>query len=220
VDFTNLLLASTYRRHEKHMDDDRQTIAEVLAGDYDAFERLVEKYEGRIYRHLRKIVKDNQQAQDLLQETFLNAYKGLKGFSGISSFSTWLFRIATNNALMFLRKHRPEVVEYDDQYKNPSDGDTLQTSPQFVNTPLDLLLSQEGRKKIEEAIDDLPVLYRSVIVLRDVEGFSLKEVSKIMDSSLAAVKSRLHRARNSVRSALNSYYVEREVPSGTRRASR
>ena len=69
-----------------------------------------------------------------------------------------------------------------------------------MNTPLELLLSQEGRKKIEDAIDDLPVLYRSVIVLRDVEGFSLKEVSKIMDSSLAAVKSRLHRARNSVRS--------------------
>lgn len=68
------------------MDEDRQTIAEVLAGDYDAFERLVEKYEGRIYRHLRKIVKDNQLAQDLLQETFLNAYKGLKGFSGSSSF--------------------------------------------------------------------------------------------------------------------------------------
>jgi RNA polymerase sigma-70 factor (ECF subfamily) len=202
------------------MDEDRQTIAEVLAGDYDAFERLVEKYEGRIYRHLRKIVKDNQQAQDLLQETFLNAYRGLKGFSGSSSFSTWLFRIATNNALMFLRKHRPEVVEYDDQFKNPSDGNSMQASPQFVNTPLDLLLSQEGRKKIEEAIDDLPVLYRSVIVLRDVEGFSLKEVSKIMDSSLAAVKSRLHRARNSVRLALNSYYLERDVSSGVRRASR
>jgi RNA polymerase sigma-70 factor, ECF subfamily len=202
------------------MDEDRQTIAEVLAGDYDAFERLVEKYEGRIYRHLRKIVKDNQQAQDLLQETFLNAYKGLKGFSGSSSFSTWLFRIATNNALMFLRKHRPEVVEYDDQFKNPSDGNSMPASPQFVNTPLDLLLSQEGRKKIEEAIDDLPVLYRSVIVLRDVEGFSLKEVSKIMDSSLAAVKSRLHRARNSVRLALNSYYLERDVSSGARRASR
>jgi len=202
------------------MDEDGQTIAKVLAGEYDAFERLVEKYEGRIYRHLRKIVKDNHQAQDLLQETFLNAYRGLKGFSGSSSFSTWLFRIATNNALMFLRKHRPEVVEYDDQFKSPSDGMSMPASSQFVSNPLDLLLSKEGCKKIEEAIDDLPVLYRSVIVLRDVEGFSLKEVSQIMDSSLAAVKSRLHRARNSVRLALNSYYVEREASAGTRRASR
>jgi RNA polymerase sigma-70 factor (ECF subfamily) len=192
------------------MDEDGQTIAKVLTGDYDAFERLVEKYEGRIYRHLRKIVKDPHQAQDLLQETFLNAYKGLKTFSGTSSFSTWLFRIATNNALMFLRRHRPETIEYDDQFKNPSDGGSMPVSPEFVSTPLDLLLSKEGRQKIEEAIDDLPVLYRSVIVLRDVEGFSLKEVSKIMDSSLAAVKSRLHRARNSVRLALNSYYTERD----------
>ena len=92
----------------------------------------------------------------------------------------------------------------------------MPASPEFVNTPLDLLLSKEGRKKIEEAIDDLPVLYRSVIVLRDVEGFSLKEVSKIMDSSLAACESCLHRARNSVRLALNSYYVERDVSSETR----
>ena len=128
--------------------------------------------------------------------------------------------ISTEMLQMFLRKHRPEVVEYDDQFKNPSDGNSMPASPQFVNTPLELLLSKEGRKKIEDAIDDLPVLYRSVIVLRDVEGFSLKEVSKIMDSSLAAVKSRLHRARNSVRLALNSYYLERDVSSGARRASR
>ncbi len=202
------------------MDEDRQTIAEVLAGDYDAFERLVTKYEGRIYRHLRKIVKDNHQAQDLLQETFLNAYKGLKGFSGTSSFSTWLFRIATNNALMLLRKNKPELIEYDDQLKSPIDSSSGPGSAEFASSPLDLLLSKEGCKKIEEAIDDLPVLYRSVIVLRDVEGFSLKEVSEIMDSSVAAVKSRLHRARNSVRLALNSYYMEEEVSSGTRRASR
>jgi RNA polymerase sigma-70 factor, ECF subfamily len=219
VNYAIFLLVSTHLSCEKDMDEDLQTIAEVLAGDYDAFERLVEKYEGRIYRHLRKIVKDKHVAQDLLQETFLNAYKGLKGFTGSSSFSTWLFRIATNNALMFLRKHRPEVVEYDDQFKNPSDSLSMPASPQFVNTPLDLLLSKEGRMKIEEAIDDLPTLYRSVIVLRDVEGFSLKEVSKIMDSSLAAVKSRLHRARNSVRLALNSYYVDRDASSATRRAS-
>src|SRR4030042_2750612 len=87
--------------------EDRSAIQQVLKGDYDAFEKLVEKYQGRIYRHLRKMVRDDQFAEDLLQETFLNAYRGLEGFTGNSSFSTWLFRIATNNALMFLRKHRP-----------------------------------------------------------------------------------------------------------------
>jgi len=187
------------------MDEDRETIGRVLKGDYNAFEQLVEKYEGRIYRHLRKMVKDNQLAQDLLQETFLSAYKGLEGFTGASSFSTWLFRIATNTALMFLRKNRPESVEYNDEIRGEPTGVPYSpTSPDFANTPLDLLLAGEGRKKIEQAIDELPLLYRSVIVLRDVEGFSLEEVSKIMDSSIAAVKSRLHRARNSVRVALTS----------------
>ncbi len=194
-------------------DEDRDTIDKVTNGDYDAFETLVNKYEGRIYRHLRKLVGDNQQAEDLLQETFLNAYKGLAGFSGTSAFSTWLFRIATNNALMFLRKNRPEIVEYIDGIASAGDVEIVPGSPEFVSTPLEILLSLEGRKKIEEAIDDLPALYRSVLVLRDVEGFSIKEVSVIMETSVAAIKSRLHRARNAVRATLGSYYRERKLSS-------
>ena len=96
------------------MEEDNQTIRYVLNGDFNAFEKLVEKYQGRIYRHLRKMVKDTSEAQDLLQETFLSAYRGLKGFAGDSSFSTWLFRIASNTALMFLRKNRPEFIQYDE----------------------------------------------------------------------------------------------------------
>ncbi|MEW6137654.1 MAG: sigma-70 family RNA polymerase sigma factor [Thermodesulfobacteriota bacterium] len=199
--------------------DDQETIDKVISGDFDAFERLVEKYEGRVYRHLRKMVNDKELAEDLLQETFLSAYKGLKGFEGNSSFSTWLFRIATNAALMYLRKNRPEIVEYDDQIGNKEDGAIRGTSPAFVSTPFDILLSLEGKNKIEEAIDGLPVIYRSVIVLRDVEGFSLEEVAGIMNISVAAVKSRLHRARNAVREALGSYYEEKGA-SAARRASK
>ncbi|MEJ2716237.1 MAG: sigma-70 family RNA polymerase sigma factor [Deltaproteobacteria bacterium] len=192
-------------------DEDQATIKRVLDGEYDEFEKLVEKYQGRIYRHLRKMVKDNQLAEDLLQETFLNAYRGLEGFSGTSSFSTWLFRIATNNALMFLRKNRPESVEYDDAIRNESDFSFMTASSEFARTPQEILISEEGRRKIEEAIESLPVMYRSVIVLRDVEGFSLEEVSEIMNSSIAAVKSRLHRARNAVRETLTAYYMEKDL---------
>jgi RNA polymerase sigma-70 factor, ECF subfamily len=201
------------------MDEDRQTIASVLAGNYDAFEELVEKYQGRIYRHLRKMVRDPQVAEDLLQESFLSAYKGLEGFTGASSFSTWLFRIATNAALMFLRKHQPESVEYDDEIRSRPNMAFFQASPEFASTPLEILLSHEGRREIEKAIEELPILYRSVMVLRDVEGFSLEEVSKITDSSVAAVKSRLHRARSSVRETLTAYYMERDLPA-RRRASK
>lgn len=200
------------------MTDERETIRRVLDGDYDAFETFVEKYQARIYRHICKMVPDRQQAQDLLQETFLSAYRGLGGFTGASSFSTWLFKIATNTALMFLRKHQPECIEYDDHLENVKKSDVVPSATEFVSTPLEMLLSVEGRKKIEEAIDSLPVLYRSVLILRDVEGFSIEEVSQITETSVAAVKSRLHRARHAVREALTSYYGEKRF-SGNRRVS-
>ncbi|MDQ7782382.1 MAG: sigma-70 family RNA polymerase sigma factor [Desulfomonilaceae bacterium] len=209
--YTNLFVAVCISVMRKGTVEDQAAIDQVLSGDYDAFEKLVEKYQGRVYRHLRKMVKDGQQAEDLLQETFLSAYKGLESFSGSSSFSTWLFRIATNSALMFLRKKRPESVEYNDEIGGGGNHDMMMHSSEFIRTPLEVLLSREGREKIEEAIEGLPVLYRTTIVLRDVEGFSLKEVADIMDTSVAAVKSRLHRARNSVRGTLSSYYTERDV---------
>lgn len=197
----------------REANEDRAAIEAVLGGDYDAFELLVEKYEGRIYRHLRKMVKDAYLAEDLLQETFLNAYRGLKDFSGNSSFSTWIFRIATNNALMYLRKARPETVEFEDEIKTDVPYGFSTVSPEFSKTPVERLLSEEGRSKIEEAIESLPVIYRSVIVLRDVEGFSLAEVADILDSSVSAIKSRLHRARNSVRRHLMDYYHDKIVTS-------
>ncbi|MEW6348400.1 MAG: sigma-70 family RNA polymerase sigma factor [Thermodesulfobacteriota bacterium] len=192
-------------------DEDFETIRRVLGGDYNGFEILVEKYQGRIYRHLRKMVKDDVQAEDLLQETFLNAFKGLGGFTGDSAFSTWLFRIATNNALMFLRKTKADSVEYDDEIKMPDSHDMPVVSPVFVSTPLEVLLSHEGQRKIEQAIDGLPVIYRSVVMLRDVEGFSLQEVAGIMDTTVAAVKSRLHRGRNWVRQQLSEYYGDSDA---------
>lgn len=197
----------------KSTEEDRKAIARVCAGDFDAFEQLVDKYQGRIYRHIRKMVKDNHVTEDLLQETFLNAYRGLNDFTGASAFSTWLFRIATNSALMYLRKHRPESVEFDDEIKTDGYQPFMNTTPDFVSTPIEILLSREGRQRIEEAINDLPVLYRTVLVLRDVEGFSLKEVSQITDSTVAAVKSRLHRARNTVRENLSTYFFDRNLVS-------
>lgn len=192
------------------MDQDTILIDRTLQGDFSAFEELVDKYQGRIYRHLRKIVHDGNQTEDLLQETFLSAYKGLGSFTGASSFSTWLFRIATNAALMFLRKHTHDQVEYDDEIANQS-SEMMTASPEFISTPLEILLSLEGKRVLEQAIDDLPVIYRTVMVLRDIEGFSLEETSDVLGISIPAVKSRLHRARNIVREALTAYYMEQDL---------
>ncbi len=197
------------------MDQDTILIDRTLQGDFTAFEELVEKYQGRIYRHLRKIVHESHQAEDLLQETFLSAFKGLSSFSGASSFSTWLFRIATNAALMFLRKHNYEQVEYDDEIVNRS-HEMMTASPEFISTPLEALLSMEGKRVLEQAIDDLPVIYRTVMILKDIEGFSLEETSDVLGISIPAVKSRLHRARNIVREALTAYYMERDISDSRR----
>ena len=193
------------------MEEDFEFVRATLDGDFSAFERLVDKYHGKIYRHLRKMVSDASVAEDLLQDTFLSAYRGLQGFNRASSFSTWLFRIATNVALMYLRRERPETVEYDDRIMSEL-ADVLTPSPEFVSTPLEILLSMEGKAKIEQAIEQLPVIYRSVVILRDVEGFSLEEVATIVGASIPAVKSRLHRARNIVRESLTSYYIEKRSP--------
>ncbi|MGD9817068.1 MAG: RNA polymerase sigma factor [Desulfomonilaceae bacterium] len=193
------------------MDQDTICINRTLQGDFSAFEELVDKYQGRIYRHLRKMVHDNSQAEDLLQETFLSAYKGLGSFTGASSFSTWLFRIATNAALMFLRKNVHDFVEYDDALETQY-HEMMTASPEFVSTPLEMLLSMEGKKILEQAIDELPLIYRTVMILRDIDGFTIEETADVLGLTIPAVKSRLHRARNIVREALTAYYMEQEMP--------
>jgi RNA polymerase sigma-70 factor (ECF subfamily) len=197
------------------MDQDTLCINRTLQGDFSAFEELVDKYQGRIYRHLRKIVRDDNQAEDLLQETFFSAYKGLNSFTGASSFSTWLFRIATNAALMFLRKNTHDHVEYDDETANQA-HEMMTASPEFIRTPLEMLLSMEGKKIVEDAIGDLPVIYRTVIALRDMEGFSLEETADVLGITVPAVKSRLHRARNIVRETLTAYYMEKDISDSQR----
>lgn len=197
------------------MDQDTILINRTLQGDFSAFEELVDKYQGRIYRHLRKIVRDNYQAEDLLQEAFFSAYKGLSSFTGASSFSTWLFRIATNAALMFLRKNTHDYVEYNDETASEHQ-EMMTASPEFISTPLEMLLSMEGKKVLEMAIDDLPIIYRTVMILRDIDGFSLEETSEVLGISIPAVKSRLHRARNIVREALTAYYMDQDFSDSQR----
>jgi RNA polymerase sigma-70 factor, ECF subfamily len=188
---------------------DSLLIDRIVRGDYDAFERVVEKYEGKIFRHLRKMVNDDSSAEDLLQDTFLNAFKGLKSFSGEASLSTWLFKIATNNALMVLRKRKLEEVPLNEESYVDPDYPFMSASPEFANSPLELLLSMEGRSRIEDAISKLPAIHRSVILLKDVEGFSIRETAAILNVSTQALKSRLHRARTAIRERLERYYSER-----------
>lgn len=191
----------------------------LRGGDKVEFARLVEAYSGVIYRLALKMLRDTQDAEDILQETFVKAYRHLSGFDGRSSLSTWLYRIATNEALMFLRRRREGQISIDDPSESgEQDAEALQIVD-WCCIPEVELMSGEARHTMQQAIDNLPESLRTVFVLRDIEGLSTREVGQVLDLSEVAVKTRLSRARLRLRQALTSYFGEQigaqqEVPEG------
>ena len=151
-----------------------------------------------------------QDAEDVLQETFIKAYKYISGFNGRSKISTWLYRIATNEALMLLRKRRPDTVSVEEPIDN--DEDSLQEPLQILdwtNLPEDELLSTEMRAYMKQAVEQLPDSLRITFILREIEDLSTQETAQVLNISEAAVKTRLSRARLLLREELSSYYEER-----------
>ncbi|HEX7975678.1 MAG TPA: sigma-70 family RNA polymerase sigma factor [Anaerolineales bacterium] len=180
----------------------------LRAGDRTEFARLVEAYSGVIYRLAIKMLDNPQDAEDVLQETFIKAYRHLSGFDGRSSLSTWLYRIATNEALMMLRRRKDNLVSIDE----PSGPDEDQEPRQIIDwccLPEEELLSAEARTYLDQAIDNLPPSLRVVFLLRDIEGLSTQETGEVLNLSETAVKTRLSRARLRLRELLSSYYGEK-----------
>lgn len=178
----------------------------LRAKDRAEFARLVEAYSDAIYRLALKMLNNPQDAEDVLQETFFKAYRALPNFDGRSSISTWLYRIATNEALMVLRKHKNVLISIDE----PADSEEETQEPlQIVDwccLPEGELLTAEGRTYLEKAIQKLPHTLRVVFLLRDIEGLSTEETSQVVDISVPAVKTRLSRARLRLREELSTYY--------------
>ena len=193
------------------MNTDEQFSLEALrSGDRAEFARLVEAYSGPIYRLALKMLGHPQDAEDVLQNTFLKALQNLKTFEGRSSLSTWLYRIAVNEALMLVRKRKPEVVISD---TTPEDEDSSDYNPaEFTDwccLPEEEFVSTESRQALDEAIRRLPEKLRVVFLLRDIEGLSIQETCGALGLSETAVKTRLLRARLRLREMLGSYFGER-----------
>ncbi len=183
----------------------------LIAGDRDEFARLVDEYSSPIYRLGLKMLGTPQDAEDVLQNTFLNAMIHLPKFEGRSSILTWLYRIASNEALMLIRKKKPEV-NLDDVANSENDEDLKPTH--FVDwsaLPEDELLSGESKKTLDHAIQTLPESLRIVFLLRDIEGISIKETADALNLTEANVKTRLLRARLFLREQLSAYYGERLI---------
>jgi RNA polymerase sigma-70 factor (ECF subfamily) len=175
-------------------------------GDRAEYAHLVEEYSPMIYRLGLKMLNNPQDAEDILQETFIKAYRHIGNFDGRSSISTWLYRIATNEALMLLRRKRPDAISFE----APSSKETEPQEPlQIVDwccLPEQEYLTSEGRARLTEAMERLPTSMRVVFLLRDIEGLSTRETAEVLDISEMAVKTRLSRARLRLREDLSTYY--------------
>lgn len=185
---------------------DTPLIEKAQQGDFDAFGALVNQTEGKIYSHLLRLVGNPEDAKELLQETFLSVYRGLSGFKGDSAFSTWVYRIATNHALMRLRKKNPETVGFEEISVPSHEELKRRTISDWDIDPKEAVLRKEVRRILDEAIQALPPTYKAVVLLRDVEDLSTAETAQILEISEGAVKTRLHRARMCLREALGPYF--------------
>ena len=185
------------------------SVEALIAGDRAEFARLVDEYSSPIYRLGLRMLGNPQDAEDVLQNTFINALTHIQNFEGRSSLTTWLYRIASNEALMMIRKKKPEV-NLDDVEGGDEDEDLKPA--QFVDwsgLPENELLSGDGKNFLDEAIDKLPESLRIVFLLRDVEGLSIKETADALNLTETNVKTRLLRARMALREGLSTYYGER-----------
>lgn len=188
-------------------------IRKAQNGDERAFAQLVKQYESTVYGFAYKVCHDREKAEEAWQDTFVNVFRKLKQFDGKSKFTTWLYSIVVNNCMM---KHRQSKMDrasisidapdgfHEDPIKD-AEGHIVQTIASWKDTPIDSLMNKELRSLLDGAIKKLPVDYRVVFVLRDIEGESAEEVSKVLKLSIPAVKSRLRRARIFLREQLNEY---------------
>ncbi len=174
---------------------DEEIVARVRAGDVALFEVLMRRHNQRLYRAVRGIITDEAEVEDVMQQAYLRAYSALDGFAGLSSFATWLTRIGLNEALGRLRGRR-RLEPIDDL----AEGTEALMEP--APTPEDLAAARESARLIERAIDRLPAIHRTVLMLRDVQQLSTEEAAQVLEVTEDAVKVRLHRARLALRDAL------------------
>jgi RNA polymerase sigma-70 factor, ECF subfamily len=191
--------------------DDPDFVERLRAGDKDACAICVREHSTNVYNLALKLTGDPVAAEDVLQETFLSAFKAISRFEGKSQLSTWLYRIAHNAALMRLRKRQVETVSLDEPVENDEDVPEPREFADWSENPEEALLNAEMRRAMDDAIASLSETLRSVFVLRDVNKLSTAQTADVLGLSEEAVKSRLLRARLALRERLSVYMAERTV---------
>jgi RNA polymerase sigma-70 factor (ECF subfamily) len=192
---------------------DEVLVERVRSKDVAAFEELLGRYENKLYRLAMRFVRNENDAQEILQEAFLSAWRNLPGFEGRAQFGSWMYRVTVNAALMFLRarSRHPEVMLDDVEpaiLHKAAEQSVHGSSEDWSQRPDEQLQSEELRRHIQEAADALPEGLRTVFLVRDVEGMSTEETAELLGLSLPAVKTRLHRARLAMREAIGRYFAQ------------
>jgi len=181
---------------------DQVLVERAQRGDKQAFEQLVLKYQRKLARLLSRFIRDPAEVEDVAQEAFIKAYRALPSFRGESAFYTWLYRIGTNTAKNFLvaqGRRAPTSTNFDsEEAETFDDGDQLRD----INTPESVLHSKQIGETVNAAMESLPEELRTAIVLREIEGLSYEEISRIMDCPIGTVRSRIFRAREAVAAKL------------------
>lgn len=187
--------------------EDPELVSRAVDGDYQAFETIVERYQDRAYRLAWSLVKNDDEARDVLQDAFLNVFRKLDTFQGDAKFSSWLYRVVVNAGLMRLRKtKRRSEIPLDEFGPSFMDSGHHESKAPAWDTRGDKVVeNSELREKILEAVDELEEKYQTVFLLREMEDLELKEIAEILDITVPAVKSRLHRARLYLRATLEPY---------------
>jgi RNA polymerase sigma-70 factor (ECF subfamily) len=206
----------TIDKGNQPVSDELPLVQAAKSGDISAFEALVKRYDRNVFRIAQHITQNREDAEDVVQDAFLKAYSNLEQFQGQSKFYTWLVRIAVNEALMKLRRRRPErTVSLDQEVQ--TDEDTMPREvADWAPNPEQQYNQAELKDILGRTIQGLPPSFRTVFVLRDVEGLSTEETAEALNLSIPAVKSRLLRARLQLRERLSKYFKRRQDGDGTK----
>lgn len=189
--------------------DDRELVERVQEGDRDAFRILFDRYHRRAHAVAFGVVKNHQDAADVVQDGFVKVHRHIGQFQGSSSFYTWLYRIVMNLAIDHVRRRKnSKGVEYDDRVKREADeiaGDGTLLPRILDANPSKTVIRRELLEKIQSALDELPEYHRAVIVLREIEGLSYEEMSEVLEVPKGTIMSRLFHARKKMQDALSDY---------------
>ena len=199
----------------KIIDQDTELVEAVQAGRMDLLPELVERYDKALFRFGLKICGKRDEAEDLVQDTFLNVLKYLKHFRHETKFRNWLYRIATSACIKKRRKSKfaPDRELSLEEFLPADEQDASRQTPLWASMPLEQVLNEELGNRLDEGIRQLPEKYQMVFLLRDVENFSTAESARILNLTPANIKVRLHRARLFLRDWIKAYFdEERSTP--------